>query len=319
MTPETPDNARSTASGRPPRPTPDSESLARLEQALAAETRVSAALRTGLDELRAKVERLEAGFNERLEAATLRHKSAETKLADQQQRLAALGNGREETMRRLADTRAELARVRAERDDLLKRLDSTEGGQTETVALTEEQVEEPTIHPLPSMEDLMASLEKIASQEEDRSPLEGGHSLAKVTLDEDHSKEMIAPELVFADEDPEDDDKDEDASPGGARLPISRLLVFLDAAQPIKYPLYKPVMTIGRSDKADIHVEGDFISRVHARLLSTNDGVVVEDIASKNGIKVNSKLTERQILHHGDVLGIGKLRFTFIDTNRAAE
>ena len=102
-------------------------------------------------------------------------------------------------------------------------------------------------------------------------------------------------------------------------MPVSRVLVFLDAAQPIKYPLYKPVMTIGRSEKADIHVEGDFISRVHARLLSTNDGVVVEDIASKNGIKVNSKLTERQILHHGDVLGIGKLRFTFIDTNRAAE
>jgi hypothetical protein len=318
MTPETPDNARSTPSGRPPRPTADSESIARLEQALAAETRVSAALRAGLDELRAKVERLEAGFAERLEAATLRHKSAETKLADQQQRLAALGTGREETMRRLADTRAELVRVRAERDDLLKKLDRTEGMQTATVALTEEQIEEPTIHPLPSMEDLMASLDKLASQEEDRSPLEGGHSLAQVSLDESQSQEMIAPELVFADEYAEDDD-DEHASPGAARMPISRLLVFLDAAQPIKYPLYKAVMTIGRSDKADIHVEGDFISRVHARLLSTNDGVVVEDIASKNGIKVNSKLTERQILHHGDVLGIGKLRFTFIDTSRAAD
>jgi hypothetical protein len=320
MTPETPDNARSTSSGRPPRRAAgDSESIARLEQALAAETRVSAALRTGLDELRAKVERLEAGFTERLEAATLRHKSAETKLADQQQRLVALGHGREETMRRLADTRAELARVRAERDDLLKKLDRTEGIQTATVALTEEQVEEPTIHPLPSMEDLMASLDKLASQEEDRSPLEGGHSLAQVSLDESQSQEMIAPELVFADEYAEHDEKDEHASAGAARLPVSRLLVFLDAAQPIKYPLYKPVMTIGRSDKADIHVEGDFISRVHARLLSTNDGVVVEDIASKNGIKVNSKLTERQILHHGDVLGIGKVRFTFIDTSRAAD
>src|SRR5262249_27529883 len=112
MTPETPDNARSTPTGRPMRETGDPESLARLEQALAAETRTSAALRVGLDELRAKVERLEAGFNERLEAATRRSKTAEGKLADQQQRLVALGNGREETMRRLADTRAELARVR---------------------------------------------------------------------------------------------------------------------------------------------------------------------------------------------------------------
>ncbi len=130
---------------------------------------------------------------------------------------------------------------------------------------------------------------------------------------------MVAPELVFPDGFGEDNEEEEPASPGAARLPVSRVLVFLDAAHPIKYPLYKPVMTIGRSDKADIHVEGDFISRVHARLLSTNDGVVVEDIASKNGIKVNSQQTERQILHHGDVLGIGKVRFTFIDTSRAAE
>jgi FHA domain-containing protein len=317
MTPETPDSSRSTPSGRPVGETRDPESIARLEQALAAETRVSAALRAGLDELRTKVERLEAGFNERLEAATRRSKTAESKLADQQQRLVALGNGREETMRRLADTRAELARVRAERDDLLKKLDRTEGMQTATVALTEEErVEEPTIHPLPSMEDLMSALDKLAG-EGDRSPLEGGHSLAQVKLEDDPGREMIAPELVFSDEDEDEDSDDESAEASG--LPTSRLLVFLDAAHPIKYPLYKPVMTIGRSDKADIHVEGDFISRVHARLLSTIDGVVVEDIASKNGIKVNSKQTERQILHHGDVLGIGKVRFTYIDTNRAAD
>ena len=301
------------------RETADSESIARLEQALAAEARVSTALRAGLEELSAKVERLEAGFNDRLEAAARRNKAAESKLADQQRRLVALGNGREETMRRLADTRRELARVRAERDDLLKKLDRAEGIGTATVALTEEEeVEEPTIHPLPSMEDLMEALDKFA-EDGDRSPLEGGHSLAQVSLDEAPSHEMIAPELVFPDEHEEDEEDGEHASSAAAGLPVSRLLVFLDAAQPIKYPLYKPVMTIGRSDKADIHVEGDFISRVHARLLSSQDGVVVEDIASKNGIKVNSKQTERQILHHGDVLGIGKVRFTFVDTNRAAE
>ncbi len=166
-----------------------SAALARLEQALAAETRVSAALRDGLDELREKVERLEAGFNERLEAAARRNKNAESKLADQQQRLVALGNGREETMRRLADTRAELARVRRERDDLLKKLDRAEGMQTATLALTEEeQVEEPTMHPLPSMDDLMmAALDKFAP-ESDRSPLEGGHLLAQVSLDEDQPR-----------------------------------------------------------------------------------------------------------------------------------
>jgi FHA domain-containing protein len=318
MTPETPDNARQTPSTRPLRDTGDAEAFARLEQALAAETRISAALRAGLDELRAKVERLESTFAERLEAATRSRQTAETKLADQQQRLSALGTGREETMRRLADTRAELARVRTERDDLLKKLDRAENMQTATVALTEEQdVEEPTIHPLPSMDELMAGLDKLESETNGSQP-SGGHLLARVTLDEGDGREMIAPELVFpVDEYDDDDDHGGAAALDAAREPISRLLVFLDGQQPIKYPLYKPVMTIGRSEKADIHVSDDFISRVHARLLSTEDGVVVEDVASRNGIKVNSKQTERQILHHGDVLGIGKVRFTFIDTSRA--
>jgi len=317
MTPETPDNARQTPSTRPLRDTGDAEAFARLEQALAAETRISAALRAGLDELRAKVERLESTFAERLEAATRSRQTAETKLADQQQRLSALGTGREETMRRLADTRAELARVRTERDDLLKKLDRAENMQTATVALTEEQnVEEPTIHPLPSMDELMAGLDKLESETNGSQP-SGGHLLARVTLDEGDVREMIAPELVFPVDEYDDDDHGGAAALDAAREPISRLLVFLDGQQPIKYPLYKPVMTIGRSEKADIHVSDDFISRVHARLLSTEDGVVVEDVASRNGIKVNSKQTERQILHHGDVLGIGKVRFTFIDTSRA--
>jgi pSer/pThr/pTyr-binding forkhead associated (FHA) protein len=73
-------------------------------------------------------------------------------------------------------------------------------------------------------------------------------------------------------------------------------------------------MTIGRADSADIQINSDFISRVHARLVSTTFGVFIEDVDSKNGNKVNSKLAERQALQHGDVLGLGRLRFTFIDT-----
>jgi pSer/pThr/pTyr-binding forkhead associated (FHA) protein len=94
---------------------------------------------------------------------------------------------------------------------------------------------------------------------------------------------------------------------------VSRLLVLLDDEQPIKYPLYKNVMTIGRSEQADIQINSDFISRVHARLVSSADDVVVEDVDSKNGIRVNSRPVERHTLRHGDVIWLGKLRFTFID------
>jgi pSer/pThr/pTyr-binding forkhead associated (FHA) protein len=131
-----------------------------------------------------------------------------------------------------------------------------------------------------------------------------------VVGDEEESQEMIAPELVFPEEFGEDARKSRSSASKAARV-----LVFLDEDMPIKYPLYKNVMTIGRSEQADIQVNGDFISRVHARLVSTENGVIVEDVDSKNGIRVNSKLTDRHPLRHGDVIGLGKLRFTFIDTS----
>ena len=97
----------------------DHAAIERLEQALEAEIQTSAALRDSLDELRTKVDQIEASFMQRLEDAARRSSTAEHKLADQQKRLAVLGNGREETMRSLAEARDELMRVSPERDDFV--------------------------------------------------------------------------------------------------------------------------------------------------------------------------------------------------------
>ena len=69
-------------------------SLERLEQALAEETRTSASLRDSLDTLRKRVEQMESSFEQRLGVATSRNQSAESRLAEQQTRLEALGQGR---------------------------------------------------------------------------------------------------------------------------------------------------------------------------------------------------------------------------------
>jgi hypothetical protein len=305
------DDQRSDESKRRPRETAEADhaAIARLEQALDAEIKVSETLRDSLDELRAKVDQIEESFVRRLDEATRRSSTAEHQIADQQKRLAALGNGREESMRLLAEARAELSRVSAERDQLRKQLARIDGLQTATVTLGDEDVEEePSIHAsLPSIEELMASLSSI---EEAGSQHDSGHLLAPVVGDDEESQEMIAPELVFPEEFGEEPPKSRAAS----HPRVSRVLVFLDERTPIKYPLYKNVMTIGRSEQADIQVNSDFISRVHARIVSNESGAVLEDVDSKNGIKVNSKPTNRHPLQHGDVIGLGKLRFTFIDT-----
>ena len=282
------------------------QSLERLERALAEETRTSASLRDTLEKLHRRVEQMEQSFEQRLDAATARNQTAESRLAEQQTRLEALGQGREETMRALADARAELGRVKVERDQLRQQLTRVEGMQTATLAWPDNEPEEPGIHESPpSLEELMASLGSI--EEAGSTQRVRGHLHQHVEdpgIDE--SQEMIAPELVFPEEfvaGPED----------ASIAPKSRLLVRSDSAPPIKYPLYKDVITIGRSESADIQVKGEFVSRVHARVVSSAAGVVVEDVSSKNGIRVNAAHTTRATLRHGDVVAFGRARFTFID------
>jgi pSer/pThr/pTyr-binding forkhead associated (FHA) protein len=124
----------------------------------------------------------------------------------------------------------------------------------------------------------------------------------------DESEEMLAPEIVF----PEHYAATaQTGDPASAR--VARVLVLLDGEQPIKYPLYKTEMTVGRSEFADIQIDSHFISRLHARLVTTADGVAVEDVDSKNGVKVNAKATSRQTLRHGDLVSLGGLRFRFLD------
>jgi uncharacterized phage protein gp47/JayE len=242
-----------------------------------------------------------------------RSDAAESQVADQQQRLKALGSGREEAMRALAETRNELRRTSLERDELRKQLARVDSVQTTTLALPEGDIggtatgEAAVAAALPSLDDLMVALGNI--QEQVPSTRVEGHLHQRVKLDNDDSEEMIAPALVFPEE------FAATAGPAGAAdAATSRLLVLLDAERPVKYPLVKEVMTIGRADAADIQIDNGFLSRLHARIVSTPEGVTIEDIESKNGLRVNAKLTQRQALHHGDTVDLGRLRFRFIDT-----
>lgn len=235
---------------------------------------------------------------------------AQAVIADQKARLKALGNGREEGMRALAAARAELDVVSRERDRLREQLNRSEGMQTATVALPEE--DEPMFTPaasatLPSIDELMADLNAIREAR----GTTAGHLHLKVAApaEDEISEEMLAPALVF----PEEYGNEAAASASDKTAGTTRVLVLLDGEQPIKYPLYKNEMTIGRIEAADIQIDSHFISRMHARIVATAKGTSIEDIESKNGIKVNGKLTRSQSLQHGDLVSLGGLRFRFLD------
>jgi hypothetical protein len=232
-------------------------------------------------------------------------------LEDQRQRLKALGVGREETMRALTEVREELKRVSQERDELRKKLSRVDSVQTATIAIPDDDPgPSPATANVPSLEDLMGALGMVEQSTSSAPPRTAGHLHQRVYAAPDDSEEMISPELVFpekfADSSQADDEREVKA--------VSRVLVLLDPDKPVKYPLFKDTMTIGRADIADIQINNSFLSRLHARVVTTSQGVIVEDIESKNGIRVNSKQTERHTLRHGDIIDFGRLRFRFIDT-----
>lgn len=74
------------------------------------------------------------------------------------------------------------------------------------------------------------------------------------------------------------------------------------------YAVAGPV-TLGRSPDCDIHVDAPGLSRLHARLMPTDDGVIVEDLESTNGTFVNDQRVRRHKLRIGDEVGFDRMRF----------
>jgi adenylate cyclase len=71
--------------------------------------------------------------------------------------------------------------------------------------------------------------------------------------------------------------------------------------------VHQEVFTIGRLPQCDLYLPFGGVSRCHARLVKTNEGVWnIEDLGSKNGTQVNEHLvTSPQQLHHGDIVWLG--------------
>ncbi len=85
--------------------------------------------------------------------------------------------------------------------------------------------------------------------------------------------------------------------------PIAATLELLCAGQ--RYAI-GDALVIGRSSSCDIHVPDSEMSRRHAEVSSHNGGVVVRDLGSTNGTRVNgSMISAPTTLAAGDVIAAG--------------
>jgi predicted component of type VI protein secretion system len=77
------------------------------------------------------------------------------------------------------------------------------------------------------------------------------------------------------------------------------------------FPITGPVV-IGRAAECDIAVTADEISRRHALVKPTPDGLSVEDLGSSNGTFINNKRVQHGFLNPGDELRLDAVRFIMV-------
>lgn len=78
-----------------------------------------------------------------------------------------------------------------------------------------------------------------------------------------------------------------------------------------QWDLHDAVTVIGRSRRCDIVVDDPNISRQHAELRSQNDGYMVRDLDSTNGVRVNRRPVKQAVLQHGDRIEMGSTELVF--------
>ncbi len=74
-------------------------------------------------------------------------------------------------------------------------------------------------------------------------------------------------------------------------------------------PLDKPILLIGRHQECDIQIPSRKISRRHCCVAQVYNYLVVRDLGSTNGVRINGARAVEGQLHPGDELTIGNLSY----------
>jgi hypothetical protein len=93
---------------------------------------------------------------------------------------------------------------------------------------------------------------------------------------------------------------------------MSRKLV-VDDGRTARELLLVGTMTVGRDPDCEISHKDPRLSRRHAEFAVGDDGVIVRDLDSRNGIRVNGTPVKDAVLQPGDVVQIAQLTVRFID------
>jgi pSer/pThr/pTyr-binding forkhead associated (FHA) protein len=83
----------------------------------------------------------------------------------------------------------------------------------------------------------------------------------------------------------------------------------LSKSSPDQIILAQGSTTIGRAKNNSMVLPLKTISSYHAKIMTFGDSAYIQDLDSTNGVFVNGKPKQYQVLHHGDCIDIGEYKF----------
>src|SRR5689334_22561880 len=77
--------------------------------------------------------------------------------------------------------------------------------------------------------------------------------------------------------------------------------------------LQRPVVLVGRHPECDVRIDVPQVSRRHCCLALASDRVVIRDLGSRNGVRVNGLVVEETVLRPGDEVAIAQFLYRLED------
>lgn len=169
-----------------------------------------------------------------------------------------------------------------------------------------------------SLDELMAETTVLTDEDREREELDiAEFNRAQATSRE--PVEMVSPAAMMSGASPDDalpsDESEHDQVTGNG---LGTLVITVQGRHQIKYPLHEGEITIGRSNENDIQINSEFVSRVHARIVTNDSGAMIEDVSSMNGVLLDSDPVTQHTFRDGDVLVLGTTLISFFASTRGA-
>jgi type II secretory pathway predicted ATPase ExeA len=93
---------------------------------------------------------------------------------------------------------------------------------------------------------------------------------------------------------------------------VPELIVSYSGVVTARIRLVRDRYILGRSELSDIIIDNRFVSKHHALLVRSDNGLLLADMKSRNGTFVNSKKIESRVLGNNDIVAIGDYRIKVI-------